>query len=363
MKSIQTINNHQKPLISIIIPVYNVEAYLPQCIESVINQTYSNTEIIIINDGSTDFSGTICDEFAIIDQRIKVFHTDNKGVSEARNLGLRTFKGQYLMFVDGDDWIEKESCENMQYLAGIYDADIVFTSYTKEFHNVSVPKSIYETDKDFIIFDSLSTKYELHRKIVGPIREELKKPEHLDSFVPIYMKLYRREVIEKSYCKFTDLNEIGSWEDGLFNLHVFSDVGKVVYQNKHLYHYRKFNSTSITKKYNPKLRLQWETRDKLIEDYITQHRNEDVFHEALTNRIAFEIIGLGLNMCFSKKSHLLKIKELKSIISSERHKKAFRQLTLNYFPLHWKVFFLFIKLNFALGLYPLLLIMKKSISR
>lgn len=96
------------PLISVIIPVYNVEKYLRQCLESVIGQTYINLEIILVDDGSTDGSSKICDDFAAIDDRIVVIHQYNAGLSSARNAGLDIMKGDYVSFVDSDDWIEKD---------------------------------------------------------------------------------------------------------------------------------------------------------------------------------------------------------------------------------------------------------------
>jgi len=94
--------------ISIIIPVFNVEKYIGICLESVINQTFRNLEIILVNDGSTDGSGKICDEYAARDSRIRVIHQENKGVSAARNEGLRLSSGKYVGFVDGDDWIDDD---------------------------------------------------------------------------------------------------------------------------------------------------------------------------------------------------------------------------------------------------------------
>ena len=93
-------------LITIIVPVYNVEKYLEKCIKSIICQTYKNFELILVNDGSSDMSGKICNKYAELDKRIKVFHTTNKGVSHARNIGLDNANGQYIGFVDSDYFIE-----------------------------------------------------------------------------------------------------------------------------------------------------------------------------------------------------------------------------------------------------------------
>lgn len=102
-----------KDLISIIVPVYNVEKYLNKCIESIIKQTYKNIEIILIDDGSTDNCGKICDEYKKIDNRIKVIHKENEGVSSARNIGIQNSNGNYIGFVDSDDYIEKDMYEKL----------------------------------------------------------------------------------------------------------------------------------------------------------------------------------------------------------------------------------------------------------
>lgn len=99
------------PLISVVVPVYNAENYLTKCLESIASQTYTNLEILLIDDGSTDSSGRICDKFAINDSRVKVIHKPNGGVSSARNLGMEIFTGEYLMFVDADDYMSKNAVE------------------------------------------------------------------------------------------------------------------------------------------------------------------------------------------------------------------------------------------------------------
>ena len=118
-----------KELISIIVPVYNVEQYLDDCLISIINQTYKNIEIILIDDGSTDKSGKICDEYAKKDSRIIVIHKENGGVSSARNAGLRIAKGAYIGFVDPDDWIAEDMYEVLYSNAKKYDADVSVCKY------------------------------------------------------------------------------------------------------------------------------------------------------------------------------------------------------------------------------------------
>lgn len=116
--------NDSSPLISIIVPVYNVEPYVSKCLESILRQTYQNIEIIIIDDGSTDGGSDICDAYAHKDKRIKVIHQSNEGVSGARNVGLRIAKGEFIGFVDSDDWIEADMYEYLLQNIQQQDADI-----------------------------------------------------------------------------------------------------------------------------------------------------------------------------------------------------------------------------------------------
>lgn len=122
-------NNNLK--LSIIIPVYNVEKYLSKCLESIVNQTYNNLDIIIIDDGSTDSSGKICDEYSKIDKRIKIFHQTNQGVSAARNKGIDLATGEYLTFIDSDDWIEKDYFEKAVEYLNKFNPVVMINNYLK----------------------------------------------------------------------------------------------------------------------------------------------------------------------------------------------------------------------------------------
>ena len=126
------------PLVSIIVPVYNTAQYLKRCINSIINQTYKNLEIICVNDGSTDGSELILDEFAAKDSRIRIIHKQNNGESSARNFGLKIMTGQYIGFVDCDDWIEADMYERLVSVAVEKDVDIVASSWFKDTDDESV---------------------------------------------------------------------------------------------------------------------------------------------------------------------------------------------------------------------------------
>ena len=119
-------NTSNPPLVSVIIPVYNVEKYLRECLDSVLAQTYKNIEVILVDDGSTDSSGHICDEYLNVDDRIKVIHQQNAGLSEARNHGYDFATGVFVYFLDSDDWIQEETLSSLTQRIQDTNADIVF---------------------------------------------------------------------------------------------------------------------------------------------------------------------------------------------------------------------------------------------
>ena len=140
-------------MISVIVPVYNVEPYLRKCLDSIVGQTYRELEILVIDDGSTDGSGKICDEYEERDDRIKVFHTENRGLSAARNLGLNNANGDLIGFVDSDDWIEPTMYELLLKRSEETGADVsccgFYLHYSDHFttHPLSSSQIVYEGEK------------------------------------------------------------------------------------------------------------------------------------------------------------------------------------------------------------------------
>ena len=350
----------KQPLISIIIPVYNVERYLAQCLDSVINQTYPNLEIICVDDGSEDRSLTILQQYASKDARVRVLEKKNAGVSGARNDGLACAQGGYIMFVDADDWIEPETCEKAIHGMLEYDADIVMWSYVSETENRSSLKVIFPQTT---VFEKEEVRTKLHRRFVGAIGEELTHPELVDSLCPVWGKLYKRSLIEKSGARFVDLTEIGTYEDGFFNLEVFGEVNRAVYLAEHLYHYRRNTSASVTSGYNPRLFDQWQKLYDRMESYIRANHLGETYQAALENRIALGILGLGLNVTASPQPITGKVKDIHTIISQERYRKAYKALSLHDFPVHWKVFYGCAKVRLSLGVYGLIVVIQRIISR
>lgn len=349
-----------EPKISIIVPVYNVEQYLSKCLDSLIQQTYTNIEIICINDESPDNSLGILEQYAQKDKRIKIINQKNTGLSGARNKGIEAATGDYITFVDSDDWIDLDTCEVALKSALEYDADVVLWSYIREFSNYSRIKKIF--NNDIIIFSYMEVKQKLHRRFCGLSNEELNHPDTSDAIATAWAKLYKSKLIKKNEIQFIDTKLIGT-EDALFNFNLFNYVSKAVFINKYFNHYRKDNETSLTTKYKSNLYEQWQYLFDLMEKNIDDNELDETYKKALNNRIGLSIIGLGLNELSNDTSALAQINAIKKIISSDRYKIAYKELPLTYFPMHWKVFFLFAKYGFATGVYMLLVIINKMIGR
>ena len=142
----ELIKKSEDDVISIIVPVYNTEKYLEKNINSLINQTYKNIEIIFINDGSTDKSLEILEKYAQKDKRIKIINQEKQGVSNARNKGIDSATGKYIMFVDSDDWIDMDACENLIDIQKLYNAEFIYSNYIKEYEKKSIINKIDENN-------------------------------------------------------------------------------------------------------------------------------------------------------------------------------------------------------------------------
>ena len=199
-------------LISVIVPIYNVEKYLNKCIESIINQSYSNLEIILVDDGSKDSSGIMCDSYILKDKRIKVIHKENGGLSDARNVGIDKAKGEYIVFIDSDDWIDEKMIEILYNIIKKNNSDIsicdYFLAYNEEIQtqkedieiinlsNIEALKKIYDKDLGVCMIVAWNKLYKRNL-----FKDDIRYPYgkiHEDEFTT-YKLLYKAEKI--SYTK------------------------------------------------------------------------------------------------------------------------------------------------------------------
>lgn len=277
--------------ISIIIPIYNSEKYLTHCLDSILKQTYQDFEVILVNDGSTDNSAKICDNYTITDARFKVIHKQNQGVSIARNTGISYAKGEYISFIDSDDWIENDYLKNMINIA-TSSADLIVSGviydYSIENHKTKTVK-----DNIFNICDS-NFFHELvkSRLLFGPVA-----------------KLYKTDIIKSKKIKFPE--DISYGEDRLFNYEYLKYVTKIATINSCNYHYIMHNSGSLSsKKYSNMFALEYDQWVKLHDLY--------EFHENLTieNKTdLYEELFWIINDNIFTQNQNIKYKHIKEILS------------------------------------------------
>lgn len=343
-------------LVSVIIPVYNAQDYLQQCLDSVINQTWRNLQILCVDDGSIDDSLKILYEYALLDKRIQVSAKANEHVSMARNYALERACGEYVMFLDSDDWLDLETIEIAMQTAQEQSADVVLWSYVREMGTESRQKHIFCGD---IVFEPEMVRNQLYRRLVGPVGEEIAHPENMDALSPSWGKLYRTALIRDNHVAFYDIRQIGTFEDGLFNIELFSHVQKAVFLDRYFYHYRRDNNDSLTRIYKPKLPEQWDNLYQLITKHVDDRDLDDSFHTALSNRIALNLVGLGTNEMESEGSAGSKIGRIRDLLSKPHYRTALKKLDLAPLPIHWKIFFLGAKAGCAWSVYLLLLVIQK----
>ena len=231
------------PIISIIVPIYNVGKYLPKCIESILNQTFKNFELILVNDGSTDNSGVVCDDYAKKDTRIKIVHKSNGGVSSARNAGLYVAKGEYIGFVDPDDYIDKNMYEKLYRLCIDNNSDIAICRFNREINGKIQNK---ESTEEIIELNNMEAMNELFKG-----------------------NLYRFSLCNKLFSKkcFNDVlfPEERIHEDLSTTYKLFANSKKAVYINYCGYIYVRRENSILTSTYNEKRLQAFIAWDEIIE--------------------------------------------------------------------------------------------------
>lgn len=302
----------QKPLISIIVPVYKVEMYLRRCLDSIIGQSYSNIEIILVDDGSPDGCPQICDDYAVKDNRIKVIHKKNGGLSDARNAGLNICTGEYISFIDSDDWVSPEFINELYSSIKETHADIAIVNHE---HVTSFPARLIQEKRRIKIFSRHQALFELIAKQRQP-------------FVVSWGKLYRKELFNA--IRFPT----GKCHEDEFTSHLLiNKVSRIVYSDRTLYFYYQ-RPDSIT-------------RENHILDAIDAFENRLNFtiENNLKDLISFAAINLCwkyLNFAYEKylkkedyKHILTKAKKIKSLM----HLRRATDMALFIFLQHPKFYF------------------------
>lgn len=292
--------------VSVIIPVYNTKKYLRKCVDSVLAQTYDNLEIILVNDGSTDDSGALCDEIAEGFNNILVIHKKNGGLSDARNAGITVATGEFTCFLDSDDWMDEDCIEEALTEMKFSDADVVVWGYHTDFHD--------ENEKVVKSHDVIPTQFKNNDKVDENM--DINKLIGLCGYA--WNKLYKTEIIKN--IKFA--KGISLVEDILFNADVMTENVKVSFINKAFTHYIQRQKETLGTKYYPnyldlkvkaikadkKILTAWDTPRDIIEKFVCN----------MYLSVSWSMVTNLLKSTASKKEKANKIKELinnKEIIS------------------------------------------------
>lgn len=276
-------NNNSLPLITVVVPVYKVEQYLAECVDSILNQTYTNLEIYLVDDGSPDRCGEICNEYAKKDSRIRVIHQENKGLSGARNSAIDVFKGEYITFVDSDDWISNEMIERLYKNLIEYDAQMSCTS----------PDSFYE--------DGTHTTTKYNGEVFVYTKEQA-----LDCFLfndyltpCVWGKLYMRNLWTSVRCP-----EGMLFEDQFTTYKLIDQCNKIIYCTKPMYHYRKRAGSIGHSEFK---RNTYDLYNAIHEEYEYIHtRYGQKVPNITVARITWEIVFANMMIAAGFKDHKVK---------------------------------------------------------
>lgn len=275
-------------LVSVIIPVYNVEDFLETCVNSVINQSVKDIEIILVNDGSNDSSGIISNSLAALDNRIKVVHKKNKGPSSARNTGIQLAKGEYISFIDSDDWIEPLFLERLYSLASKNNADIVNTGITVEFLKENKVETI-RYNEEICLKDKAK---------FGLFFMELHKLK-LSNY-PV-TRLFKRTFLLENKILFETGIHVG--EDLIFNLEAFKCANSICINNLALYHYMKRELLTLTSSYQANLSSSNQIILEAYKNFFNYFSMQDKEHSDFLNLLYIKLANSVVVNLYKKNSN------------------------------------------------------------
>ena len=269
------------PMVSIIVPVYNGEKSIERCLRSIQNQSYTNIEVIVVNDGSTDHTEKVIKKYVEEDARFHYIKKDNTGVSDSRNIGMASAKGEYFQFVDGDDWLVKQATEEFVRTAQLYDCDMVIS----DFYRVCGRKIMVKGHID-----------------MGPVITRTKFAEYMMKapanfyYGVLWNKFFKADIIRKfSLVCDTDLD----WcEDFRFNLEYLQYVGNVGVIDRPLYYYVKTKGSLVDTQAGS-LQLNIKTKRKLFDYYKELYQALDLYEE---NKLKIQMFYLSFAHDKSKKT-------------------------------------------------------------
>lgn len=331
-----------KPSISIIVPIYCVEKYLNECVDSLLNQTLHNIEIILVDDGSPDKSSEIADTYTKKDKRVKVIHQSNCGLGPARNTGIKAVTGEYVGFVDSDDWVKPKMYETLYKTAVKENADIVVSGHCDITNGIeTVIKKHPLAGKTF------HTKQEIlniRKNLFGHSPEDTE----VEAFpMSVCMSIYRKELFDKNQLEFQNILS----EDIIFNLSAYKFSDCIAFIGMTDYCYRKEEQTSITQSFSPQILLKYQ--EFLNSLYQIAKQEDDIECSVRAKRTAIDYCRLYVGIIGNSK---MTFKEKKDYIRNFAQKKEIYSCWAGYpvetLPIQQKIFHtMIIKKHYGIALY------------
>lgn len=323
--------------VSIIIPVYNAEKYIKQCVESILKQTLSSWELILVDDGSKDNSLMICQDYAEKYSNIVAIHQMNGGSSVARNTGLRNANGRYIAFIDADDWIDSRMLEILINKADECTADIVICNYFNVYTDgrcVLQPKSGFG---EWVLQEKEDRDIFLRKYLCKGIKEY--RP-YLKVGFP-WAKVYSHNLIKENDLFFPE--GLARTEDGIFNMYAIENARKVIFLDEGLYYYRLLEE-SISHCYYPNIVRNTERDFEEVKKFATKYKkNDDIFNKGISIRIATWFYKYLKSYYFTpeylkKNGYARARKEILSLRNQQLYEEAYRTVDLRLMTTFEKIF-------------------------
>lgn len=337
------------PLVSIVVPVYKSEQFLTETIESILAQSYSNIELILVNDGSPDNSRKICLQYKNIDTRIILIEQINLGPAHAMLNGLKNASGEFVMFLDGDDWIEKNTIKIAVNTISKFNAEMVFWNSIHEYEGVSVfSKSIWSSLKVFTGEELENLKIRFFGLSGSDLKNDIIGSDRLSSG---WGKLYKRNILLADEYAFVGKEDSDNLDTELL-CRVILHTNTVVYINEYFNHYRRYNSNSLSKNHAANLFVKHRDMFKRLLALIDARGLGNQYSDALNNRIVMSVINSLLSITSPRYSASLTVRltNVQRITSDSLYVESIKKFNFSQLKVSHRMFFALVLFKFDLFL-------------
>lgn len=323
-------------MLSVIIPLYNTQAYLDRCVQCILRQTYRNYEAIFVNDGSTDGSYEILEKYIDADDRIHIINQENKGLSGARNAGLMAARGDYIFFLDSDDWIEEDYFSECMKQLQVHRPDILFTPYVREYDTGPMPTQLYD-ERHLYFADETEVRNHVLLRLFGPIDGREKDPTKIDNLNTAWGKFYKGDLIKDM--RFADRKTVGTAEDLWFNIEAFYRAHSAEYYGGQYLHYNKMNTASLVSTYHPEMVSIMKHLYQMMHSFITGHGLDHRYKSALRNRIVIQSFSHIVSLEYSDLSYIEKCRRCRDILEDDLFRRAVKGFSCKGMDKKWQIFY------------------------